>query len=184
MERKHQLMQESLDAPLSAQATDELATLIAENPQTADEYQRLQKVDDMLRVAPFERAPKRLALTIMARIAQTVQDQTKPTSDIDVATLQVAVQLVTVATLPLLVGAGYMLLNSQTDPDAIEAVIEQVATLLLLVINVIDVMLDEAKATAHDDPETALAMLTLLPTTLLTMVGEILGIHEEEITSN
>ena len=180
MERKQELMQESLDTPLSAQAVEELSAIIAENPQYADEYQRLQKVDDMLRVAPFERAPKRLALTIMARIAQTVQEQTKPSSDIDVATLQVAVQLVTVATLPLLVGAGYMLLNSQTDPEALEVVIAQVATLLLMVMNVINVMLDEAKEIAIDDPQTALAMLTLLPTTLLTMVSEILGIHEDE----
>jgi hypothetical protein len=179
MERKQQLMQESLDAPLSAQAVEELTIILAENPQSADEYQRLQKVDDMLRIAPFERAPKRLALTIMARIAQTVSAQTKPTSDIDIATLQVAVQLVTVATLPLLVGAGYMLLNSQTDPEALEVVIEQVAMLLLMVINVIDVMLDEAKEVVHDDPQTALAMLTLLPTTLLTMVSEILGIHDD-----
>jgi len=51
--------------------------------------------------------------------------------------------------------------------------------LLLMVINVIDVMLDEAKEIVHDDPQTALAMLTLLPTTLLTMVSEILGIHNE-----
>jgi hypothetical protein len=180
MERKQQLMQESLDEALSPHALAELSEMLAKNPQTADEYQRLQKVDEMLRVAPFERAPKRLALTIMARIAQTVQEQTRPTSEIDMATLQVAVQLVTVATLPLLVGAGYMLLNSQTDPDAIEVVIEQVAMMLIMVINVIDVMIDEARETAQTDPESALAMLTLLPSTLLTMVGEVLGIHEDE----
>lgn len=180
MERKQQLMQESLDEALSPHALEELSEMLAKNPQTADEYQRLQKVDEMLRVAPFERAPKRLALTIMARIAQTVQEQTRPTSEIDMATLQVAVQLVTVATLPLLVGAGYMLLNSQTNPEVIEVVIEQVAMMLIMVINVIDVMIDEAKETAQTDPEAALAMLTLLPSTLLTMVGEMLGIHEDE----
>lgn len=180
MERKQQLMQESLDEALNPTTLAELSDMLSENPQTADEYHRLQKVDEMLRVAPFERAPKRLALTIMARIAQSVQEQTKPTSEIDIATLQVAVQLVTVATLPLLVGAGYMLLNSQTDPEAIEVVIEQVAMMLIMVINVIDVMIDQAKETAQEDPEAALAMLTLLPTTLLTIVGEVLGIHDPE----
>lgn len=178
MERKHQLMQESLDETLNPAALAELNLILAQNPQVADEYQRLQKVDELLRVAPFERAPRRLALTIMARIAQTVQEHLQPTSEIDIATLQVAVQLVTVATLPLLVGAGYMLLNSQTDPQAIEVVFEQVMMMLIMVINVIEVMLDQAQEIAQDDPETALAMLSLLPTTLLTMVGEVLGIHD------
>jgi anti-sigma factor RsiW len=183
-DRKRQLMQESLDDQLSPEAEQELSEHLARNPDAADRYSQLRRVDMMLRTAPHERAPERLAVTIMARLAQTIKEQQQasqqPQSEITEATMQVAMQLVTVATLPLLVGAGYLLLNAQSNPETLEAVLLQVAAMLTMVIDTVTIMLDEAAAVFEENPEVAMAMLALIPVTLLTLVRQVLGIPDGE----
>ncbi|MFW5772019.1 MAG: anti-sigma factor family protein [Phototrophicaceae bacterium] len=183
-DRKRQLMQESLDDQLSAEAEQELQEHLARNPEAASRYSQLQRVDMMLRTAPHERAPERLAVTIMARLAQTIQEQQRasqqPQTEISEATMQVALQLVTVATLPLLVGAGYLLLNAHSNPETLEAVLLQVAAMLTMVIETVTIMLDEAAAVFEENPEVAMAMLALIPVTLLTLVRQVLGIPDAE----
>lgn len=183
-DRKRQLMQQSLDEQLSPEAEQELSQHLAQNPEAADRYSQLQRVDMMLRTASHERAPERLAVTIMARLAQTLQEQQQASrqqqSAVTEATMQVAMQLVTVATLPLLVGAGYLLLNAQSNPETLEAVLMQVAALLALVIDTVTIMLEEAAAVFEENPEVAMAMLALIPVTMLTLVRQVLGIPDDE----
>lgn len=182
-ERKRQLMQEALDGLLSPEEQHELLLHMETNPDAAEHYSRLKQVDRMLATAPFERAPQRLALTIMARLAQTVKEQTQlddSMPQLSEAAIQVAMQMVTVATLPLMVGASWLMLNAMTDPELIEMVLQQVAALMLLVIDVMRIIIDEALAVFEEDPEAAMALLTLIPITLLTLVKQILGADDDE----
>ncbi|MDX1992268.1 MAG: hypothetical protein SF029_07755 [bacterium] len=185
-ERKRLLMQESLDTELPAEVQHELESYLNSEPKEARHYSSLQKVDSMLRTAPFERAPRRLAVTIMARLAETVKEEQETSlsasPELNEAALQVALQLVTVAALPLMVGASWMLLNTMADPAAVEAVFAQVAGLYVLVIDVMKVMLDEAAAVYHSNPEAALALLTLMPVVLLKLVEIVLGEDTDEDT--
>jgi hypothetical protein len=177
--RAHDLIQRALDDDLHPDEVKELETLL-DDAEHAAEYSAQQQVDDLLSHPPMERAPERLALTIMARIAQTMRAQQKA-SPIDDAQMQVAIQLVTVAALPLLVGAGYMLLNARTDPKKLENVLEPVVGMLIMVTDVIRVMIEEAEQVYEDDPELALAMLALIPPSLLMLVQELLGIDEDDV---
>lgn len=177
-ERVQELMQGALDNDLSPEAEQELISILQGDKKQAAEFDAQRQVDDMLRTPAHVRAPRRLALTIMARLVESLpkQQQASPISE---AQLQVAVQLVTVATLPLLVGAGYLLLNAKSDPDAWEAVLEPVAAMLMMVIDMMTVMLDEAQSIYEEDPELAIAMLALMPTALLIFVKEVLGIEDD-----
>ncbi len=183
MDRKQQLMQEALDGLLSPQEETELREELRDNPASASEYNRLQDVETVLRDAPQERAPERLALTIMARIAEAVKQQEKLTAESDElaeAAVNVAVQLVTVATLPLLIGASTLILNAQADPELIDEVLRQVSTMMILVIDVLKVLLEQAQNAYAEDPELALAMLALIPPTMLTLVRHLLGEDDDD----
>lgn len=182
MNRKQQLMQDALDTQLSPEEEAELNAHLQADPDAATEYDRLQRVDVLLREAPYERAPERLALTIMARIAQTVKQQEMLHAQADdplmEASVNLAMQLVTVATLPVLVGASTLILSAQADPELIDAVLQQVAGLMILVLDVMHVLLEEAEAVYADDPELALALLALIPPTLLALVRQVMGEDE------
>src|SRR5512134_3646857 len=126
--RRLELMQEALDDMLTPEENDELNHYLKREPAAAREYRKLQQVEHLLETAPHERAPERLARTIMARLGQTVMElEKKPDQNPEIteATLRVAVALVGVATLPLMVGASWMLLNAMTNPEAFEAILVQ-----------------------------------------------------------
>jgi anti-sigma factor RsiW len=179
-ERIENLMQAALDNEASSQEEAELAELLDNDTEQAQAFDAQRQVDDMLRYPPHERAPKRLAMAIMAKLAQTIQEQQTAQSPVTEAQLRVAFQLVTVTALPLLVGAGYMLLNAQTKQESVEAVLEQVVLIMMIMLESINVLLDEAEQVYQEDPEMALALLTMIPSTLLILVQEILGIEDDE----
>lgn len=183
--RRLQLMQEALDENLSPEEENELYNRLQDEPETAEQFDKLQQVENLLRTAPHERAPERLALTIMARIAQVAQQgqlaaelEGEP-DELQQAMMQVALSLVTVSTMPLLVGTSWMLLHARTDPKKLDYVFEEVATFYLLVIDVMKVMLEEAEAAYSENPEAALAMLSLMPVTLLELVKVVLEVEED-----
>jgi anti-sigma factor RsiW len=185
-EQRRQQMQHALDGVLSPQEKVDLARHIERDPEDAGYFDKLQRVDALLRAAPHERAPQRLALTIMARIGETVRQQQAQQLQADYdpelyeAALQVAMQMVTVATLPLMIGASYLLLNAAADPSVLDPVLQEVAALMILVIDVMKVMLEEAQETYAEDPEAALALLALIPVTLLELVKQVLGYGDDE----
>lgn len=173
------LMQDALDGMLSPEGQAELQAILSQDPEQAQAFDAQRRVDDLLRYPTHERAPERLAITIMARIAQTMQARQQQHSHLQAAQMQVAIQLVTVVSLPLLVGAGYMLLNNRSDKKALERVLTQVSLLLILVTDVIDTMIEEAAALYDEDPQMALVALSLIPSALLVIVKEIMGIDDE-----
>lgn len=179
--RKRQLMQDALDKALSPEAEQELNLILDSDPEEAAQFDRLQRLDLLLSTAPHERAPERLAITIMARLAEAAKTETKVqvAPEITEEMMQTAIQLVTVAALPMLVGAGWMLLNAQSDPEMLETVLYHVAALLMLVMDVMEVMMEKAQSVYAEDPELAMALLTMIPVLLLALIQEVMDITED-----
>ena len=182
-ERLQHLMQDALDDALSTQEQHELSNTLEADQVAAEAFDQQQRVDDFLNRPPMVRAPQRLAMTIMARIGTLAQEQQRRSRQVDElseASMQLAIQLVTVATMPLLVGASWMLINAQADEEFMDEVITQVAGLLILTLDTMRVIIEEAEAIADDDPQTAMAMISLLPLTMLELVKAVLGESDDD----
>jgi hypothetical protein len=179
--RLENLMQEALDETLSFEQQRELAERLENDVDASEAFDQQQRVDDLLQRPPMERAPERLALTIMARIAEMAHQQQQQEGEINAfaeASLRVAAQLVTVATLPLLISASWMLVNAMANPKMLDDVLEKVVGLLLLMIDVMSVLMEKAEEVAADDPELALAILSMMPVVTLDLVEIALGKEE------
>jgi hypothetical protein len=168
-ENQRRLMQEALDDVLSLEERNELFSYLDKDDKSFAEFNQLKRVDQMLSNAPHERAPRRLAATIMARLSQTVKEEVQKQPDISTETLSIALGLVTVATMPMMVSASWMLLNSAYNMEMFNRVLQQVIGLLLLVIEILRVFLEEAERLVSSNPEAAAALLTLIPVTMLAM---------------
>lgn len=183
-ERLQHLMQDALDEVLSPQEQRELSRTLEVDEQAAEEFDQQQRVNDLLSRPPMERAPQRLAMTIMARIGALAREQQQEHSqqldEVTEASLQLAIQLVTVATMPLLAGASWMLINALADEEFMDDVFTQVAGLLILTLDTMRVLIEEAEAIAAEDPQTAMAILTLIPVTMLELVKIVLGEDDDE----
>jgi hypothetical protein len=99
-ERQRQLMQEALDQSLPPELLEKLRKQLDNDPQGSQQFNRLKRVDDMLRSAPHERAPARLALSIMAKLAQTMNPRQLSTSSSAAVALGLA--MVVMVALPVL----------------------------------------------------------------------------------
>ena len=73
---QQQMMQDAIDGQLSEEMARKLVDVLGSDQSAAREYDRLRRVDSLLKRAPQQRAPARLAATIMARLAQQVQAET------------------------------------------------------------------------------------------------------------
>jgi hypothetical protein len=107
-----QLMQEALDGNLSARAQRHLDERVEADPQEMAHFSGLMQVHAVLRAAPFERAPARLALRIMTRLAQEARSQQALDADVSSLALALSVALVTVTTMPMMVAASWLVLNA------------------------------------------------------------------------
>ncbi len=183
-DRQRRLMQEALDDIISADERSELFALLDRDAQSFSEYNRLQRVDKLLRSAPHERAPKRLAAAIMARVAESVRQEaetqlsplvTLKEREIMDELIAVAVLLTTIVTMPLLVAAGWLIVHATASPELLETVFAQVISAMLLILHLLEVFLERAQALAAEDPELALALLALMPITLLAIVQYVLS---------
>lgn len=182
-DRLQQLIQEALDETLSPEQQQELSKTLERDKAVAEEFETQQRVNDLLTRPPMERAPQRLAMTIMARIGQLAQEQQRQEGAFDElaeASLIVALQLVTVATMPLLMGASWMLVNARADEDMMDEVFTQIVGMLRLTLDSMTVIIEEAEKVSKDDPERAMVMLSLMPITMLELVKNILGYNDDE----
>jgi hypothetical protein len=174
-ETQRRLMHEALDDVLSPEERNELFSHLDQDEKSFAEFNQLQRVDRVLRNAPHERAPQRLAATIMARLSQTVKSQVQEQlPGISTETLSVALGLVTVATMPMMVSASWMLLNSAYSMELFHYVLQQVIGLLLLIIEVLRVFFDQAEMLVETNPQAAASLLALIPVTLLAMARYLL----------
>ncbi len=161
-ERHRRLMQEALDQDLSPENQQELMRRLDQEPDAAAQYSRLRRVDDMLRSAPFEQAPARLALSIMARLAEELKarEQLLRTSGLALA---VALALVTLVMLPLLAAAAWLFLSAVGSASALAALIQQVAGMLALLAGALDAFVQGAQSLIADSPQSAALLLALIP---------------------
>lgn len=179
-EKQRRLMQEALDELLPQDLQQELDSYLDQDRDIESEFNQLRRVHNMLQAAPYERAPRRLAATIMARLAEGVkagtqhQTQSSPYVHISQEIISVALALVTVATMPLLIAASWMVINAMADPALLTMVLYQIVGLLLMVLEVMEVFLDKAQEVAKNDPQMAMGLLSLIPVTLLTIVRYLL----------
>jgi hypothetical protein len=153
-----------------------------ENEQSFAEFSQLRRVHNLLKTAPFERAPKRLAATIMARLAESLEAQPE-TQDVEISRemLDIAITLVTVATLPMMVAASWMVVNTLADPSILTQVLQEILGLLVLVLRMLEVFLEKAQQLATENPEAAMALLALIPVTMLAVVRSIVFLGLEHV---
>lgn len=179
-DRQRRLMQAALDGALSEEERKELFGHLEEDKRSTREFNRLKRVDDVLSTAPMQRAPQRLAATIMARLAASIEAEAKAKMELEHFELDstqqliaVAISLVSVVTMPMLIGASWMILHASDHPERLDSAFQQVVASMLVSIDMIDVFLDKAMELASDDPEMALALLSLMPDTLKAMTETI-----------
>lgn len=166
------LMQEQLDGVLADEQVELLFEHLQEDEKAAAEFARLEQVDVLLSKAPFARAPQRLAATIMARLAQTVQEeadlQAMP-EEIQQA-FQLSLSMVILSMTPMMVMASWMVLNTKTNPKLLTRVLERTVALLVMMIEALIFLLQETEYLAERHPDKAAMAFSLIPVVLKGML--------------
>jgi len=166
-EQLRQQMQEALDARLSAEALKELGRALDKDPNSVAEFNRLRQVDKLLKEAPFERAPKHLALEIMARLAEAMNPENlSRTSGLALA---LGLALVMLVAVPLLVSAIGLFLYAAGSAAALSAVLHQIINLLAVVMSMLEVFMQGAQDVLSNSQAPALLM-ALIPITAYWML--------------
>ncbi len=148
-ERNRRLMQEALDENLAPDARQKLFEQLNHNPDESAEFSRLRQVDAVLRTAPFEHAPKRLALSIMARLAEGIRKQ----PGISGLALAAGLSLVTVVATPLLLAAGWMVMSALASTALLSEILKQLVNLLSLIVGVLQLFVEEAQNIVATNPQ-------------------------------
>jgi anti-sigma factor RsiW len=172
-----QLMHEKLDGVLSEELTEELLVHLERDREAAQEYARLQSVDGLLSSAPTVRAPQRLAVTIMARLAKNLEMQAQlqalPDEAREALLQSLSVSMMTM--MPMMVGASWLVMYAMGDPSVLVRVLERVIVLMSMLIDAQIVVLEEIEPYLKDDPELATACLQLLPSMMIGLLDYMEG---------
>jgi len=159
--RHKRLMQEALDEGLTPEARRELFEQLDQDADASAQFNRLRQVDQVLKTAPFEHAPARLALAILARLAEAAEHLPRSSG----LALALALALVTLLVLPLLIAAGWLVLAALGSAAALSSALQQVVTLLAMVLGVLKVFVERAQELVTSSPQTS-ALLALIPLAL------------------
>jgi hypothetical protein len=176
-----QLMQAKLDGQLEPEAELELRKLLKEKPEALEEQAKLEAVHQALATAPHMRAPKRLAATIMAKLAMQLEAQTKmqPMSEEVRMALLLSMSIVEMAMMPVMLAASYMVLKAAYDPAILSRVMDRTIALMLMMIDGLLVLLDEIEEMLKKDPDSARVAMALIPVALLGMLDYLQEESEE-----
>ncbi|MCC6614559.1 MAG: hypothetical protein IT320_13850 [Anaerolineae bacterium] len=164
-QRHRRLMQEALDEQLSLDARQELYRQLDDTPEDAEIYSRLRQVDRLLRTAPMERAPERLALKIMAKLAEGLQ--TQKLSQTAGLALSLALALLALLMMPLLAALGWLILNSLGNAAVLSGLIKSLSSMLVYLMNGLQTLVESAQQLLQNNPQTPAAVLVLIPIALL-----------------
>ncbi|MCY3574707.1 MAG: hypothetical protein OXG92_09545 [Chloroflexi bacterium] len=159
------MMQAAIDGQLSEEMARRLREALARDNGAAREYSRLQRVESMLQRAPHERAPARLAATIMARVAERVQAQAR-LADLPIETqriMMLSLSAAMMATMPMLEAASWLVLNAQRDPEVLSDVMLETISWMSLITDALIQLLEDAESRARSEPIVATATLALTP---------------------
>lgn len=163
-ERQKRLMQEALDENLTAEKRAELFAHLEQDLRDAEVFDRLKQVDRLLRAAPHERAPQRLAASIMAKLAENLNPQ--QLSRISGLALALGLAVVAAVMMPLLVAAGWLVLSAIGSSAALSAAAAQMVTLLSVALNLLETLVQEIQAFIAANPGLPALMLLLIPLSL------------------
>jgi anti-sigma factor RsiW len=176
-ERLRQQMQEALDAALSTEEFQVLRQELDADDRSSAEYNRLKKVDVMLKSAPFEHAPERLALNIIARLAEAMKPENMTrTSGLALA---LGLALVMLVALPLLVAALGLFMTAMGNPEMLSRVLAQIVNLLALVVSMLEVFAQSAQEVLNNSQAPAL-LLALIPITTYWLLRFVQNQQEDE----
>jgi hypothetical protein len=167
-ERQKRLMQEALDKRLSPEAYEKLRQQLDMDAESSAQFDNLTKLDAMLKSAPFERAPQRLALNIMAKIAEIARQ--KPLTSISGLALALGLALVTLVTLPLLVAGVTLFIGAVGSATALSALIQQIVNLLALVVAMLEAVVQGAQSVLANYPQAPALMLAVVPIILFWLL--------------
>lgn len=160
-ERQQRLMQEALDEQMTREALEMLHRQLDWDPDAAAQFNRLKRVDEMLRNAPYERAPARLALGIMARLAATMRpEQVEQSSSLALA---MALSLAILIALPVLALAISLMLSAMGNPAALNMLLQQLAHVLALIVAILEKLVEGAQTIIATYPQAPLLMISVLP---------------------
>ena len=164
-QRHEDMMHEELDGQLSDEMARRLVEVLGRDQAAAQEYNRLRRIDTILKRAPHQRAPARLAATIMARLAERVRAQTELSALAPETQrmMMLSFSAVTMALMPMMEAASWLVLNAQRDPQLLGDVVGEIISLMSLVTDALIQLLDDAEGLAREDPNVATATLALTP---------------------
>lgn len=166
--RQKQLMQEALDENLSSESRNELFNTLDEDIRASAEFERLKEVDTLLRHAPHERAPKDMATNIMARLGAMAQRlNPEQLSHISGLAMAIALSLVGAVTIPLLIALIWVILNVITSTNALNQLVQGLASLISFVMNGFSLVLDGLRGFMGNNPELQIIALTAVPASLI-----------------
>ena len=168
-EQHRRLMQEALDERLTPEAQHEFLKQLNEEPEAVAEFDRLRRVDQLLQTAPMERAPQRLALSIMARLAETLKskEQLSRTSSLALA---LGLALVVLVALPLLVASAWLFLSAVGSAEALSSLIQSVVGLLTILIGMLEVFVQQAQTMVADYPEAPALLVAIVPVAMFWLL--------------
>jgi hypothetical protein len=166
-ERQKNWMQEALDEALPPDKLHELRARLEASPEDAAQYERLQRIDRLLRSAPLERAPAALAVGIMARLAEALSQRAGQRSS---AALALTLAVLAALLLPLLVAFGWLILNSIGNPAALGQALSGLNALLAGVLAAVEGLLASAQRFVETYPEAPAAALAIIPISLAWLV--------------
>lgn len=169
------MMQEKLDGQLDAQTQEALQEHLQLDEQAAEEHAKLETLHYKLATAPAMRAPSRLAATIMARLAKTVEAQAElePMPQEVQMALMLTVSIVQMMMMPVMLAASYMVLNAQYSPQLLTRVMERSVALIVMMIDGLVILLEEVERMIDEDPDTARVAMSLIPVALIGMIDYI-----------
>ncbi len=169
---RQRMMQDAIDGQLSEAMARKLVDMLGSDQSAAREYDRLRRVESLLQRAPQQRAPARLAATIMARLAQRVQAETA-LADLPPETQQVMMLCLSasmMAMMPMMEAASWLVLNARRDPELLGSVMIETIGWMSLVTDALIQLLEDAENRARSEPEIATATLALTPYLLRSML--------------
>ena len=169
---QQEMMQQAIDGQLSDEMAGKLKEMLGSDRDAAQEFGRLRRIDSLLKRAPQQRAPARLAATIMARLAERMQAETEMSelSPEMQRVMMLSLSAAMIAMMPIMEAASWLVLNARRDPELLSDVMIETIGWMSLVTNALIQLLEDAENLARREPEVAAATLALTPYMLSTIL--------------
>lgn len=172
-----QMMQENIDGALQPESAHELLHFLERDAEAAQENVQLQHLHQRLSSAPHMRAPGRLAATIMARLAKSIEAhaQLQQLPDEIRLALVMSISIVQMAMMPVMIAASQLVLMGVRSPELISRVLERTIALMVMMIDALILLLEEIERMIEKDPENAPLAMSLIPIALMGMLEYLQG---------